>query len=65
MLQDSLKDFPAIKDGYFEADISISSPVFGLRPFLASRLFNLKVPKPTIATRLPAETSYKSQVRRP
>lgn len=32
----SLKDFPAEKEGVFDAGISISSPVFGLRPLRAA-----------------------------
>jgi hypothetical protein len=42
--------------------MSISSPVFGFLPFLASRLLSLKAPKPSMETRLPAETSYRNHI---
>ena len=37
--------------------MSSSSPVCGLRPFLADRYDSLKVPKPMTPTRFPADTS--------
>ena len=53
----SLKLFEAEKDGLNDSLISISSPVRGLRPFLAARRDSLKVPNPSILIRLPAATS--------
>ena len=46
----SLRTLPAVNPGRRAAAILISSPVRGLRPVRAARLFTLKVPKPTKVT---------------
>src|SRR5690606_16342402 len=49
----SLSALPALKPGFIEAAILISSPVRGLRPVRAARLRTSKVPKPTRVTLSP------------
>lgn len=46
----SLRAFPALKPGTFDALILIASPVLGLRPVRAARLRTENVPKPTKVT---------------
>jgi hypothetical protein len=48
-----LKVLPALNFGTLAAGIEITSPVLGLRPFLAFLLTTEKVPNPTRATFCP------------
>ena len=50
----SLSCFPARNFGFFDAGISIDSPVRGFLPVFALVLATLKVPKPAILTSPPA-----------
>ena len=54
----SLNAFAAVNPGELLALISISSPVCGLRPFLAARARSWKDPKPAKLTFLPATTFF-------
>ena len=51
-----LRALPALKEGTFEALISIFSPVWGLRPSLALRSLTENFPKPVILTSLAPDT---------
>lgn len=57
-LASSLSFFEAVKEGFLLAGISNSSPVCGLRPFLAARSFNTNVPNPEMGTFLPSNTFF-------
>ena len=59
----ALAAFEALKLMDFEAAILMGSPVWGLRPVRALRLFWLKVPKPTSAT-LPPLFTWAAMVSR-
>ncbi|BAM61482.1 DNA-binding protein HU [Streptococcus dysgalactiae subsp. equisimilis RE378] len=50
----SLRALPALKAGTFEAAISISAPVCGLRPLRAARSRTSKLPKPINCTFSPS-----------
>ena len=56
VLRASLNCLPATNFGWTEAGIWIVAPVAGLRPVRASRLADLKVPKPTKEISSPALT---------
>ncbi len=52
-LMASFKALPGLKAGIFDAAISISSPVCGLRPLRAARVRTSKLPKPINCTLSP------------
>jgi hypothetical protein len=54
----SFQAFEAVKPGLFEAGISISAPVWGLRPLRAARDLGWKLPNPGKVTLFPMATCF-------